>query len=1715
MSDLDKSTTGMSEGCGANMAAKPSASSPRLFDHLLTAGVFILIGLAVLAGFVLFGEPEERKPRVTTGIPYDEKPMDEALLRHGFEQRLQDIAAAGSRLTGSPGCERVEAMVSNVFRQAGLDVSVQTFDVTVPFTEVCEIRDASTGLLLEGVSMHPFMPAGMMPISCTFTAQLVATEAAEVRWLTGHNPREVVVVTTVDGGASWPELAAAGVPAMIVRDDPELDGMRSNPDQSAAWRSLVSGVESVFPCFYATGPIEKFAGRTVTVNCRVSWQERPARNVIGVLRGNKPRAEALVVSAYYDSMSVVPDVSPGAEQSVPLAAMLDIVEAIAPYRGKLFNDVVFVATAGHAQGMAGVARILEAVERFSSAGRTDYVTFEAKRAEHVKALAELDKDGKLIRTAAGEVHLVRREEFLKARLDYLRAGSPLFRDGFDSARATDDERRSPANVHPLQLAYKEARKKDLDAANRVSLKPEELLAQPEYNAAIQRIRGEAAEWHKKQIDRVDDLIRVRNLFGAYKQTFTLNLALNSGGSLCHSNVSLIVGYPGAGAEVEPQVSSMARLLTGRTPDVKALSWGARDTDGSPTKLSMDSADLESEAWFHCGFLSFSLCNAGFVPPKLSTPEDTLAAWNPDVLRKHVPAAGRLVLALAAGHVEFKPVPAGQFKAVGSLHGTIFAEAGSSTVVPTHPMGQRTVVRVVREDSSARGRTLFDTGGVCVYPVVTCSPYGTYERPIAFDVSTWMKLTVDAARFDDQWRIIFCNDFSLLSQSTYPSVGVDAASLLATAGRAAKPVHAGMFRCVPLAIYPVINPQSQQQFKGMSLMGRQGMSAPARSRIGPIVAFLEPDTMVYAAFMDGAADNPEILTARAFMLNVPADQAITNAAEPELWGLGYLAADTPLIAWPQFDTAASMLRTATKRLNLQQRFNMADRQALDFHARGTNLLNEAREKLEKLDPLDAINKASASLAYAISNHPVIRGRISQAVVGILWYLALLAPFVFFAEKLIFGFPDIRKQLVAMAILFLIVFGLLRAFHPAFAMVRSSLMILLGFVVLLLTLIVAMMIGGKFSQNIRELRRREGSVEGADVNRGGVIGTAFMLGLNNMRRRKVRTGLTCITLILITFVMICFTSISTDLVDVKYATGRSPWNGIMVRDQNYKNLEDTQLGAIRQIYGGSYPVATIRWLTPSMKADSSARLQSAEIQVDRQWKAGEQAIYRRATLSSAIEMSWMEPSLSRIDECLLTHRGWFPTPPLTPVDARAAARRGERVRSYVILPAPAANELGLTLEDVDNGGTNTVVTIRGETYEVLGIFDPDAMARIQGLDGRSLMPFDVNSVQQLGSRDNKFVAPEDIARLGPSQVMIVNRMPPSLSSEELATVYCSVLFPSQKYRVRPDWPEQPAVDFAEQSRLVSDYLERSGKAAFFAVDNVSYYGERRRSRSLTGLLQLIVPLLIAALTVFNTMRGSVYERREEIYVYNAVGIAPNHVFFMFMAEACVYAVVGAMCGYVLSQGTGRILTMLGLTGGLNLDYSSIETIYASLAIMAAVMLSTLLPARDAARLASPSGMTGWRLPPAENDRMEFDLPFTFTPYDRVAVLAYFHRWVEANGQGSSGPFYCLPPVVVLKESADDTPALRTTVWLKPYDLGVSQGVEISLPTDPHTKEFVAHIRLTLMSGHTAAWKRTVKPFLGSLRKQFLNWRATTPADRAEMFAEAARFLKERCMREDVHG
>ncbi len=1724
-----------------------------LANQLIVSVFFALLGLATLAVFVLVAEPAFRQPKAAFAGQYDEKPFQAAVSSDGFEEMLAAIdaatqgsdARAHTRMTGSDGCIRTEKLITDVFRRTGLEVTTQEFSASVPVTEICEIVDAE-GQPLEGVQIYPFLPSGMMPISLPdagLQAQLVAVDSFSLAMLDGYDPAQSIVMTTMESAGAWNSLVSVGVPAVIVYEDETTLKLRSSADARGAWDSLLATTEQPFPRFYARGNMAQHTGKSVTIRCKSSFQRKQARNIIGVLKGNGKSQDALVLTAFYDSTSVIPELAPGGEEAIALAALLQLAEAFSPYKGMMARDVVFVATAGHGQAMAGVAQLMQAIGySFDAAPRR--ARFEAKKLDDIQKLAWTERAfalvaddakwapaqfsgwwtteeaafrkwlSKCVTTVAGEITLEKKDILLESRLAYLRAGSPIYRDGFVPATATAAELKDDANQHPLLTRMRLDQITSDQAGNLVSMAMPQLVSRREFAEWSIRTRLNEyllaiADFHRQSLKEAADCDAVRRVFEPYDKTLTINLQLNSGGSRGLKDLAMLTGIPNAGSLVEPIGTQLANAiqdqapLENNLPSWRLVYWGKADANANrtfPNNYVQDASLRESEFWTLFGRLAFSIDNYGFIPPKVATPENQISALDTTVAKHHLGALGSVFLAAAHGKFEFQEIAFDRNHRVGELNGYVFGSAGTGSMVPSHPMVKNTFVRHI--GSTWRRRLLTHSAGVDMYPVEWVNPYGYYHRPYILNFGGWNVGLVDAARYDGAGRVTYFKDAGTSAQGVFQTERITPDLVRATGSKGAKLINIPLFRCTHVAFPDPSNPRTMRTFAGVNYMASQGLSLPPKLRKDGSGIFLEPDFRFYVGLLDGSPDNPQVQTYRAFMLNVDPDPD-KQSSESDIQGRGYLAADTPVLTYVHFDVSDSMLFTHGRRLELQKQYRMADERMLDFYERGHSWLEQARQDRKEFLTLDALLNAGRSLSYAINNHPVIRDRISQAVVGILWYLGLLVPFVFFFEKLVFGFTDIRKQLLAMGGVFLVVFALLRVMHPAFQMVRSSLMILIGFVMFLLTVLVTLMVGGKFKQNIKDLRQKEGKVEGADINRSGVIGTAFMLGLNNMRRRKVRTSLTCVTLILITFVMICFTSVSSDLVNIEHVTGRSNWNGLQIQKRGFLALADSEINNIRNLYGRRYPVTVHSWLTSVLRAD---RLQNAEIEVDRAYTVGEQVIQKRAKVNASVQMDWSETMFSGIDRLMAANGTWFPRPPQTKAEKKQAVEAGYNPQPGLILPDTVARALDIT--DQDLAVTNVVVQIRGDDYQVLGIIDSLALSEYVGQDGKSILPYDLNSVQALGTDPSgAAILPEDVHRLSGGQVILVNRHPKPVSGYEIAqNISCRVLFPKEAYTMPLIAKPLMPVDFSDQRKLVLDYLERVGEPAYYAVDSVSYYGSRIRAKTFEGVLQILIPIVIAALTVFSTMRGSVYERRGEIYVYNAVGIAPNHVFFMFMAEAAVYAVVGAMAGYLLSQGVGRVLTALNLTQGMNMNYSSIETIYASLAIVGSVLLSTIIPARSAARLAAPSEVREWRMPEIVDDTLSFDLPFTFTPYDRVAILSYMFRWLDAHGEGGSGQFYAAPPEVILREAAGEAdavgalPAVVTTVWLKPYDLGVSQRVEILLPTDTETKEFIARVRLIRLSGTTASWERTLKPFMGVLRKQFLNWRAASAKERSEMYEES---------------
>ena len=65
----------------------------------------------------------------------------------------------------------------------------------------------------------------------------------------------------------------------------------------------------------------------------------------------------------------------------------------------------------------------------------------------------------------------------------------------------------------------------------------------------------------------------------------------------------------------------------------------------------------------------------------------------------------------------------------------------------------------------------------------------------------------------------------------------------------------------------------------------------------------------------------------------------------------------------------------------------------------------------------------------------------------------------------------------------------------------------------------------------------------------------------------------------------------------------------------------------------------------------------------------------------------------------------------------------------------------------------------------------------------------------------------------------------------------------------------------------------------------------------------------------------------------------------------AIIGAMAGYMLGQSMARIIVLLDVFHGLNLNFSSLSAVFSTALVMAVVLLSTLYPAKKAGRWPRP--------------------------------------------------------------------------------------------------------------------------------------------------------------------
>jgi len=835
----------------------------------------------------------------------------------------------------------------------------------------------------------------------------------------------------------------------------------------------------------------------------------------------------------------------------------------------------------------------------------------------------------------------------------------------------------------------------------------------------------------------------------------------------------------------------------------------------------------------------------------------------------------------------------------------------------------------------------------------------------------------------------------------------------------------IMRCGSIVLFDVLDPYYIGQLRSTQISINEFRSHTTPISFGLITEYTEPYSM---AVVFVSPDKPHEIIIRDPTYLVHPIAILTNASETNLDGVGY-----SLKVGQQITLTATSLHYAQNLLYLNlNRVSKLQKTGVIYDLR---LLNESIYDFERAKKSYENYNFEPFSSYSLSSwesqrnaNVELRDLATSIINSVPFFGILLIPFALFAERLIVRSQGL-KRLAALLFLYVLTTIVFSFLHPGFPLAFNIWILVLGLALLTLIVPVIVLIFQNFTDLLRELRSRFLGEHELITGTTSSVLAAFTLGPENMRRRTFRTGLTLTSIIIIVFSLVLFTSlIPLPFHRLNVIQGEPLYFGIETKHSSWFELRsgvDNMASDLKFRYENCV-IAPKAWVYPA----SGKGIRDKIILV-----SAENYSFVRALLGLTPE----EIELTHLDQALLSGR-WF-----TSSDVWAC-----------ILSKFTADTMSVKVGDA--------ITISGLDFTVIGIVDGDTFSSLShDLDQEQFTPIDTT-------------VPGFAAHLIPSRFLII---PYDTAFEFLDRSSSNVFTASISLKF-----EDPEKILGEGVKIFNRY-----KLNIYlgTPQGVMFLG-KGSFQTLLGWEYQIIPMAIAALTIIMQMIGSVYERKGEIFTMVTLGLAPMNVILLFMAEGCIYSILGSVFGYVLAVGTGRLAGVTFLNFGSNWVVMSVFT------SIILVILSTVYPASRASVFATPSRIRRWEYPTMPKGReWEFSIPFVVDSDEQaIIVLSFLNEFLEAHTSPLSEVFSA-QSIRYKKGRIENRNfySIEARISLTPYDLNLNQNVALRLIQEE--EKYLFDIHFALLSGTESDWVTHNRKFVNAIREQLLLWRDLKPKDR----------------------
>lgn len=685
---------------------------------------------------------------------------------------------------------------------------------------------------------------------------------------------------------------------------------------------------------------------------------------------------------------------------------------------------------------------------------------------------------------------------------------------------------------------------------------------------------------------------------------------------------------------------------------------------------------------------------------------------------------------------------------------------------------------------------------------------------------------------------------------------------------------------------------------------------------------------------------------------------------------------------------------------------------------------------------------------------LKDMIDDLVKSVLILMLLTIPFAFALERLLVGATNIYKQMAWILVFFVGTFLLLFLTHPAFALSQAPLIIFIAFIIIVLSLVVIYVVMNRFKSELLALQGLDTSSHRMN-SENSVVLAAILIGVSSMRNRPTKTFLTILTVILLTFTIISFASFdSTGSVRPTYFGDSSGEVRIESFLQNHVDMLQTTLKAVRDMYKKDYDVyeRSASYKNPFYILSFYPNQQNIITNL----RSGKDRV---VTLDAVIGFEPEETTRCRKLAELMPKLN-LPETKNNPVPG-------------VYISQNTANILDLKVGDT--------FFLRSMKVRLDGVFDAAKLDAFTYLDNAKVSP---PNFEETAKAENKswhqtaFGMNEDTSNYiwsSPDVTLLTD-----FETAKRINGFRNAIILYPKKGRNPD--------------LITDathIAEISFGIVYSNTANGIYRHFFTQAFTASGLSNLLVPLLLGALIILSSLLGSIADREREIFTFSALGLSPKDVSILFFAESGVYAVIGGLGGYLLSQITTAVLNYLSRLGVLEapeMNYSSMTTVYTILIVMGIVFLSTIYPAIKAGRSANPEVARKWKMPPPDGDKLLFQFPFTVSSADFGGILVFISEHFRNHADSSLGSF-AASNVRITHGKTRLTPGymLSADLTLAPFDLGVAEDFNMySAPSDIEGIDVIT-VSIFRLDGSKGAWLRGNRRFVDEIRNQFLLWRS----------------------------